>query len=43
VTIAYNRIRNNEYGIWLGTGGNVTATLHDNRFRRVGTHIVKSP
>ena len=43
VTIAYNRIRNNEYGIWLGTGGNVKATLHHNGFRRVGTRIVKSP
>ena len=42
VTIAHNRIRNDEYGIWLGVGGNVTATLQHNAFRRVGTPVVTS-
>jgi hypothetical protein len=42
VTIAHNRIRDNEYGIWLGTGANVTATLQHNTFRRVGTPVVTS-
>jgi hypothetical protein len=40
VTITQNRFRNNEYGIWLGIGGNITATLHHNVFRRVGTRLV---
>jgi nitrous oxidase accessory protein NosD len=40
VTIVQNRIRNNEYGIWLGVGGNITATLQKNVFRRVGTRVV---
>jgi len=40
VTIVQNRIRNNEYGIWLGVGGNITATLEKNVFRRVGTRVV---
>ena len=31
---------NNEYGIWLGVGGNITATLEKNVFRRVGTRVV---
>jgi nitrous oxidase accessory protein NosD len=40
VTIVQNRIRNNQYGIWLGVGGNITATLRGNVFKRVGTRVV---
>lgn len=40
VTIAKNRFRDNEYGIWLGIGGNITATLQHNVFKRVGTRVV---
>ncbi len=40
VTIMDNRIRHNEYGIWLGTGTNVTATMRNNTFHLVGTHVV---
>jgi hypothetical protein len=43
VTIAHNRIRNDTYGIWLGVGGNVTATLADNVFRNVTTPVFTSP
>jgi hypothetical protein len=32
VTISHNVIFNNHYGIWLGVGGNVSATHHGNRF-----------
>jgi hypothetical protein len=43
VTIADNRIRHNEYGIWLGTGTNVTATLEQNVFQDVARSVVTSP
>jgi hypothetical protein len=42
VKIAHNRIRHNEYGIWLGTGTNVTATLERNVFHHVVTAVVRS-
>ena len=42
VTIAHNRIRLNDYGIWLGRGGNVTATLMHNLFRRVTKRVVRA-
>jgi len=43
VTIAHNRIRNNDFGIWLGVSGNVTATLAHNVFHNVGTPVFTSP
>ena len=43
VTIAHNRIRNDDYGIWLGVGGNVTATMQHNVFQHVGTDLFTSP
>jgi hypothetical protein len=43
VTITRNRIRHNEFGIWLGTGTNVTAHMRHNVFRHVGTRVVRSP
>jgi Right handed beta helix region len=43
VTIAHNRIGHDEYGIWLGTGGNVTAHLLDNVFHDVTTPVFTSP
>jgi len=43
ITIAHNRIRDNQYGIWLGVGGNVTATLSDNVFQHVTTSVFTSP
>jgi nitrous oxidase accessory protein NosD len=43
VTIAHNRIRNDYYGIWLGVGGHVSATLHDNVFQHVTTDVFTSP
>ncbi len=43
VTIARNRIRNNHYGIWLGVGGHVKATLHNNVFQHVTTPVFTSP
>jgi hypothetical protein len=43
VTISHNRIRNNQYGIWLGVGGNVTATVQHNVFQHVGTDVFTSP
>jgi hypothetical protein len=42
VTITHNRIRQNEYGIWLGTGTNVTAVMRHNVFRHVNTRVVRS-
>jgi nitrous oxidase accessory protein NosD len=42
VTIAYNRIHLNEYGIWLGKGKNVTATLKHNLFHDVAKRVFKS-
>ena len=41
VTIAQNRIRFNEFGIWLGRGANVTATLKHNMFHRVDRKVVR--
>jgi hypothetical protein len=43
VTIAHNRIRDDEYGIWLGIGGHVSATLRHNVFQRVTTPVYTSP
>jgi hypothetical protein len=43
VTISHNRIRNDQYGIWLGVGGHVTATLQDNVFQSVATDVFTSP
>lgn len=43
VTIGHNRIRNDQYGIWLGVGGNVSATLRHNVFQHVGTQVFTSP
>jgi nitrous oxidase accessory protein NosD len=40
VTISHNRIRNNEYGVWLG-GSDVTGRLRGNLYRRVQTAVVK--
>jgi nitrous oxidase accessory protein NosD len=39
VTIAENRIFDNQIGIWLGVQNNVTATLKHNRFFDVGTPV----
>ena len=43
VTIAHNIIRNNHYGVWLGTGGHVTATMSHNMFHNVTTPVFTSP
>jgi Right handed beta helix region len=43
VTIEHNRVRNNQYGIWLGVGGNVTATMAHNVFQNVVTPVFTSP
>ena len=43
VTISHNRIHDDAIGIWLGTGGNVTATMQDNVFQNVTTSVVTSP
>ncbi len=43
VTIADNRIRNDTYGIWLGIGGHVAATMRDNVFQRIATPVLTSP
>ena len=43
VTIAHNRIRNNQYGIWLGVGGHVTANMRHNVFQHVTTPVFTSP
>jgi nitrous oxidase accessory protein NosD len=42
VRIAHNRIRQNEFGIWLGTGKNVTASLQHNVFQNVETSVVRA-
>jgi parallel beta-helix repeat protein len=39
VDIAHNRIRNNTNGIWLGTGGHVTANMSHNVFQHVTTKV----
>jgi parallel beta helix pectate lyase-like protein len=43
VTIAHNRIFDNHYGIWVGVGTNVTATLRGNRFRDVDVPVFTHP
>ncbi|MBV8930743.1 MAG: right-handed parallel beta-helix repeat-containing protein [Mycobacteriaceae bacterium] len=43
VEIAHNVIFDNHYGIWLGVGSNVTATLDGNRFYDVTTPVFTSP
>ena len=43
VTIAHNIIRHDDYGIWLGVGGHVTATLSHNVFQHVTTPVFTSP
>lgn len=43
VTISHNRIRNDQYGVWLGVGGNVTAALGHNVFQHVATPVFTSP
>jgi nitrous oxidase accessory protein NosD len=43
VTIAHNRIRNNQYGVWLGVAGHVTPTLKHNVFQHVTTPVFTSP
>jgi hypothetical protein len=42
VTIAHNRILRNEFGIWLGKGRMVTASLRHNRFHNVVKSVVRS-
>lgn len=42
VTIAHNHIHRNEFGIWLGKGTNVTASLNHNLFRNVTKSVVRS-
>jgi len=41
VRIAHNHIRQNEFGIWLGSITMVKASLHHNRFRDVVTAVVR--
>ena len=43
VTISHNRIRKDTYGIWLGVGGHVTASMAKNVFQKVGTDVLTSP
>lgn len=43
ITIVGNRIFKNDYGIWLGTGGNITAKIRHNRFFGVGTPVFTQP
>jgi Right handed beta helix region len=43
VTIAHNRVFDNQYGIWLGPGSNVTATLDHNRFADITTPVFTHP
>jgi parallel beta-helix repeat protein len=40
VHIAHNRIRNNTNGVWLGTGGHVTAKMSHNVFQHVTNKVV---
>src|SRR5579875_2266194 len=39
VTIEHNLIRSDRYGIWLGVGSNVSATMHHNVFQFVTTAV----
>lgn len=43
VTIKDNRIFGDQYGVWLGVGTNVSATLRHNRFAGVGTPVFTHP
>jgi hypothetical protein len=43
VTIDHNRIFGNHYGVWLGVGTNVSATLRHNRFADVTTPVFTHP
>ena len=43
IKIARNRIFDNDIGIWLGTGGNITAKLRQNRFFNVTTPVFVQP
>ena len=43
VKITHNRIRKDTYGIWLGVGGHVTASISKNVFQKVGTDVFTSP
>jgi nitrous oxidase accessory protein NosD len=43
IKIARNRIFDNNIGIWLGTGGNITAKLRHNRFFNVTTPVFVQP
>jgi Periplasmic copper-binding protein (NosD) len=43
VTIKDNRIFGDQYGVWLGVGTNVSATLRHNRFADVGTPVFTHP
>lgn len=43
VKIAGNRIFDNNIGIWLGTGGNITAKIRHNRFFNVTTPVLVQP
>ena len=43
IKIERNRIFDNNIGIWLGTDGNVNATLRHNRFSNVTTPVLVQP
>ncbi len=43
VKIAGNRIFKNDFGIWLGTGGNISAKIRHNLFFHVGTPVFTQP
>lgn len=43
VKITHNRFRKDAYGIWLGVGGHVTASMSKNVFQKVGTDVFTSP
>ena len=43
VDIAHNQIRNNTNGVWLGTGGHVTANMSHNVFQHVTDRVVTVP
>ena len=43
VKIAGNRIFKNDFGIWLGTGGNISAKIRHNLFFNVGTPVFTQP
>jgi hypothetical protein len=43
VTISHNRFRDDQYGIWLGVGGHVSASTAFNVFQNVTTDVFTSP